>query len=61
MKYLTWVIIALWFFLGVYIFLAPSFDYLPKMARVIFGVFCILFGFYRLARLYAKNRNSEEE
>jgi len=60
MKYLAWVVIALWFFLGFYIFFSPAFKYLPESVRVIFGIFCILFGFYRLARLYAKNRNSDE-
>ncbi len=60
MKYVSWVVIALWFFLGLYILIDPSFKYLPDSARVIFGIFCMLFGFYRLARLYAKNRNSQE-
>lgn len=60
MKYLTWVVVALWFVLGIYIFIGPAFKYLPESARVIFGIFCILFGFYRLARLYAKKRNPDE-
>jgi hypothetical protein len=60
MKYLAWAVIALWFILGLYIIISPDFKYLPDSVRVIFGIFCILFGFYRLARLYAKNRNNEE-
>lgn len=60
MKYLSWVVIALWFILGIYIIVAPAFKYLPKEVRVIFGIFCILFGCYRLARLFSKKRNEDE-
>jgi len=60
MKYLAWIVIALWIVLGLYIIIGPAFSYLPESARIIFGIFCILFGLYRLARLYSKNRNREE-
>jgi uncharacterized protein YqgC (DUF456 family) len=60
MKYLSWLVIALWFVLGIYVFVSPAFKYLPSSARVVFGIFCLLFGFYRIARLYAKSREKDE-
>lgn len=60
-KYFSLLVIALYFFLGVYILVSPAFSYLPKEIKIIFSVFLFLYGGFRLARLWTKYREDNEE
>lgn len=60
-KYFSIVVIALYFFLGVYILVSPSFQSLTIEIKVIFATFLFLYGGFRLARLWTKSREEEEE
>jgi len=60
-KYFSIVIIALYFFLAVYILVSPRFQNLPKEVKIIFSVFLFLYGGFRLARLWTKMRENNEE
>jgi uncharacterized membrane protein len=60
-KYFSLLVIALYFFLGVYILVSPAFSYLPKEIKIIFSVFLFLYGGFRLARLWTKYREENEE
>jgi hypothetical protein len=43
-KYFAWFVIALYFFLGVFILVSPRFAYLSQEMKVIFAVFLFLYG-----------------
>ncbi len=60
-RYFSIVIIVLYFFLAVYILVSPTFKYLTKEIRIIFAAFLFLYGGFRLARLWTKSREQEEE
>ena len=40
--------------LGIYIFLSPSFNYLPKYFRTIFAIIIIAYGLFRLVNIVYK-------
>jgi positive regulator of sigma E activity len=60
-RYFSIVIIVLYFFLAVYILVSPTFQYLTKEIRIIFAAFLFLYGGFRLARLWTKSREQDEE
>jgi uncharacterized membrane protein len=59
--YFAWFVIMLYFALGVYILVSPRFASLSKEIKVIFAVFLFLYGGFRLARLWTKYRERDEE
>jgi hypothetical protein len=59
--YFAWFIILLYFVLGIYILVSPRFNYLSKEIKIIFAVFLFLYGGYRMARLWSKIRERNEE
>jgi positive regulator of sigma E activity len=60
-RYFTIFVIALYFFLGVFLFISPLFRHLTKEIKIIFAAFLFLYGGYRLARLWSKSREEKEE
>ena len=60
-KYFTLLVIALYFFLGIFIFISPRFLYLTKETKIIFAAFLFLYGGFRLARLWSRSREENEE
>jgi uncharacterized membrane protein len=60
-KYFSWFVIFLYFVLGVFVLVSPRFQYLSREVKVIFAIFLFLYGSFRLARLWTKNRESNEE
>jgi positive regulator of sigma E activity len=60
-KYFTLLVIALYFFLGIFIFISPRFLHLTKETKIIFAAFLFLYGGFRLARLWSKSREEKEE
>ena len=60
-KYFSWFVILLYFILGAYVLISPRFHYLSKEVKVIFAIFLFLYGGFRLARLWSKNREENEE
>lgn len=60
-KYFTWFVIALYFALGIYLLMSPRFAHLSTEIKVIFAAFLFLYGGFRLARLWTKNREDREE
>ena len=60
-KYFSWVVILLYFILGVYVLVGQRFQYLSKEMKFIFATFLFLYGGFRLARLWSKNREKNEE
>jgi hypothetical protein len=60
-RYFAWFVILLYFILGIYVLVSPRFQYLSKEIKIIFAVFLFLYGGFRLARLWTKNRERNEE
>jgi uncharacterized membrane protein len=60
-KYFSWFVILLYFVLGVFILVSPRFQYLTQEIKIIFAVFLFLYGGFRMARLWTKNRQRDEE
>lgn len=60
-KYFSWFVILLYFALGVFVLVSQRFSHLSKEIRIIFSVFLFLYGGYRLARLWTKSREENEE
>jgi uncharacterized membrane protein len=60
-KYFSWFVVLLYFALGVYVLVSPRFSHLSKEIKVIFSVFLFLYGGFRIARLWTKNREENEE
>lgn len=60
--YFSWFVILLYFVLGVYVLVSQRFQYLSREVKVIFAIFLFLYGGFRMARLWSKNRerNGEE-
>jgi hypothetical protein len=61
LKYFTYIIIALYFFLGIYILVSPTFKHLNPQIKWIFAVFLFLYGGFRIARVWTKNRERRDE
>jgi len=61
LKYFSYLVVALYFFLGIYILVSPAFIYLSRQIKIIFAVFLFLYGAFRLARIWTKSREREEE
>jgi uncharacterized membrane protein len=59
--YFSWFVILLYFVLGVYVLVSQQFQYLSKEVKIIFSVFLFLYGSFRLARLWTKTREKNEE
>ena len=59
-RYFSWFVILLYFALGIFVLLSPRFHYLSKEIKVIFAVFLFLYGGFRIARLWSKNREKNE-
>ncbi len=55
-KYFSWFVITLYFVLGIYVLVSPRFSYLSKEVKTIFAIFLFLYGGFRIARLWSKNR-----
>ena len=60
-KYFAWFVIALYFVLGVFVLVSPYFQHLSKEYKIVFSVFLFLYGAFRLARLWNKNREERDE
>jgi len=59
-KYFSWFVILLYFVLGFFVILSPWF-HLSKEGKIIFATFLFLYGGFRIARLWTKNREQREE
>ncbi|MEI7499005.1 MAG: C4-dicarboxylate ABC transporter [Bacteroidota bacterium] len=60
-KFFSWFVILLYFVLGVYVLVSPRFQHLPKEIKYIFAIFLFLYGAFRLARIWTKSRERNEE
>ena len=60
-KYFSWVVILLYFVLGGYVLVSERFQSMSKELRYIFAIFLFLYGAFRMARLWTKNRERNEE
>ena len=60
-KIFSIAVVLMWFFLGFYLLLSPRFKDLTQETRVIFAVFLFLYGGWRLARIFTKNRDQADE
>jgi hypothetical protein len=60
-KIFSIAVIAMYFFLGVYVLVSPRFDGLTREIKVIFAVFLFLYGGWRLARIFTRDRERREE
>jgi uncharacterized membrane protein len=60
-KYFSWFVITLYFLLGIYVLVSQRFQYLSKEVKYIFAIFLFLYGSFRLARLWSKNRDHNNE
>jgi len=60
-KIFSIAVVLLWFFLGFFVLLSPRFNGWTKELRVIFSIFLFLYGGWRLARIFTKDRERNEE
>ena len=60
-KIFSIAVILMYFFLGFYLLLSPRFNALTKEIKVIFAIFLFLYGGWRLARIFTKDRERKEE
>jgi uncharacterized membrane protein len=60
-KIFSIAVILMYFFLGFYLLFSPRFNGLTKEIKVIFAVFLFLYGGWRLARIFTKDRERREE
>ena len=60
-KIFSIAVILMYFFLGFYLLLSPRFNTLTKEIKVIFAIFLFLYGGWRLARIFTKDRERKEE
>jgi hypothetical protein len=60
-RYFSWFVILLYFVLGVFVLVSPRFQYLSKEVKVIFAAFLFLYGCFRIARVWTKNREHNDE
>ncbi len=60
-KYFSWFVITLYFLLGIYVLVSQRFQYLSKEVKYVFAIFLFLYGSFRLARLWSKNRDQNNE
>ncbi len=51
--------VAVYIGLGIYMLITHSFDYVPSTYRVVFAIIMILYGTFRLVRVFNKLRNPE--
>jgi len=58
-RYFSFLVILLYFILGIFILVSPRFHYLAQEVKVIFAVFLFLYGGFRIARLWTKSREEE--
>jgi hypothetical protein len=54
-------VVLMYFFLGGYLLISPRFSGLTREIRIIFAVFLFLYGGWRLARIFTKDREKREE
>jgi uncharacterized membrane protein len=60
-KYFSWFVILLYFVLGIYVLTGKQFQYLSQEVKVIFAIFLFLYGGFRIARIWTKNRERNED
>lgn len=61
MHYVRIAIILMFFVLGVFVLFSPNFNYIPWNFRVIFSIFILLYGIYRLISSFQKFKKDREE
>jgi hypothetical protein len=54
------LVILMYLAAGGYIMFHPGLRYIPQTIRVIFGIFLVLYGLYRLARVIYKDTDRED-
>jgi len=59
--YFSVAVVLLYFFLGAYLLISQRFHHLSKEIRVIFALFLFLYGGFRLARIWTKRRENDED
>lgn len=52
--------IAVYFIMGIAFIFFPVFAHIPKNVKIVFGIFFIVYGFFRLARLYLKIKDQKK-
>jgi hypothetical protein len=57
----SWIVIILYFGLGIFVLVSPRFRDYPRQVKIIFAVFLFLYGSFRAARLWTKKREQNEE
>jgi hypothetical protein len=58
-KYFALFVALVFFVAGAYILWGPTFSYLTKEIRLIFAVFLFLYGGFRAARAFMRNRDRD--
>jgi hypothetical protein len=59
-KIFSIAVVLMYFFLGGYLLLSPRIN-LTREIKVVFAVFLFLYGGWRLARIYTKDKERREE
>ena len=61
MFFIRIAIILMFFVFGAYVLFSSNLDYIPRNFRVIFAIFILLYGFYRLVSSFQKFKKDREE
>jgi hypothetical protein len=61
MFFIRIAIILMFFVFGTYVLFSSNLDYIPRNFRVIFAIFILLYGFYRLVSSFQKFKKDREE
>ena len=61
MFFIRIAIILMFFVFGAYVLFSSNLDYIPRNFRVIFAIFILLYGFYRLVSSFQKFKKDRED
>lgn len=61
MLVLGFVMVAIYFALGMVLMFSPIFKYIPQNMRIIFGIFFCAYSLFRLVRTYMKLKEQKHE
>ena len=59
MFYFGFVMAAIYIGLGIILLFIPVFLYIPKNIRIVFGLFFLMYGLFRLVRITQKSKKSD--
>jgi hypothetical protein len=60
-RYISLAVVSLYFIAGCYLLICPRCQMMQKEFRIIFAIFLLLYGSYRLARILLIKKSDDDE